>query len=61
MGAGIGVLDLPYGVTMDCRDGLGIVLNYGDKPYNFKLPSGAKVLIGSAEVPTAGVLVFKYE
>lgn len=58
---GISVSDLPYGVTMDCRDGLGIVLNYGDKPYTFALPSGAKVIIGSTEIPTAGVLVYKYE
>lgn len=58
---GINVLDLPYGVTMDCRDGLGIVLNYGDKPYTFALPSGAKTLIGSTEIPTAGVLVYKYK
>lgn len=28
----ISVMDLPYGVTMEYRNGLGIVLNYGDKP-----------------------------
>ena len=56
---GISVLDLPYGVTLDCRNGLCIVLNYSDKPYNFDLPQGAEVLIGTAEIPTAGVLVFK--
>ena len=52
-------MDLPYGVTMEYRNGLGIVLNYGDKPYTFTLPKGAKVLIGEETLPTAGVLVFQ--
>jgi len=51
-------MDLPYGVTMEYRNGLGIVLNYGDKPYRFNLPAGAKALIGTTDIPTAGVLVF---
>ena len=55
----IPVMDLPYGVTMEYRNGLGIVLNYGDKPYTFTLPKGAKVLIGEETLPTAGVLVFQ--
>ena len=54
----IPVMDLPYGVTMEYRNGMGIVLNYSDKPYRFALPKGAKVLIGEQEIPTAGVLVF---
>ena len=56
----IPVLDLPYGVTMEYRNGMGIVLNYGDKPYRFELPEGAKVLLGEEEIPTAGVLVFSF-
>lgn len=55
----IPVMDLPYGVTMEYRNGLGIVLNYSDKPYEFQLPKGSKVLIGETIIPTAGVLVFK--
>ena len=51
-------MDLPYGVTMEYRNGLGIVLNYGDKPYQFNLPEGTKTLIGTTDIPTAGVLVF---
>jgi beta-galactosidase len=54
----IPVMDLPYGVTLEYRNGFGIVLNYSDKPYEFTLPKGAKVLIGDTEIPTAGVLVF---
>ena len=51
----IPVMDLPYGVTMEYRNGLGIVLNYSDQPYTFNLSKGAKALIGTTEIPTAGV------
>ena len=54
----IPVMNLPYGVTIEYRNGLGIVMNYSDKPYTFKLPEGTKTLIGNPEIPTAGVLVF---
>ena len=56
----IEVMNLPYGVTMEYRNGLGIVLNYSDQPYQFALPQGVKVLIGTPDVATAGVLVFKF-
>ena len=52
------VMDLPYGVTIEYRNGMGIVMNYTDKDYTFQLPKGAKILIGSADIPVAGVLVF---
>lgn len=55
----IPVMNLPYGVTMEYRNGLGIVLNYSDKPYEFQLPKGSKVLVGDTTIPTAEVLVFK--
>lgn len=55
---GISVMNLPYGVTMEYRNGFGIVLNYLDQPYHFELPQGSKILIGSQDIPTAGVLVF---
>lgn len=54
----IPVMDLPYGVTMEYRNGMGIVLNYSDRPYHFELPKGTKKLIGDEAIPTAGVLVF---
>lgn len=56
----IEVMNLPYGITMEYRNGMGIVLNYGDRPYQFELPQGAEVLIGTPDIPTAGVLVFKF-
>ncbi len=55
----IPVMNLPYGVTMEYRNGFVIVLNYSDKPYEFELPKGSKVVIGDAKIPSAGVLVFK--
>ena len=54
----VSLMDLPYGVTIEYRNGMGIVLNYGDKPYDFTLPKGSEVLIGDTTIPTAGVLVF---
>lgn len=54
----IPVMDLPYGISIEYRNGFGIVLNYTDNPFTFKLPEGSKVLIGSETIPTAGVLVF---
>ena len=57
---GIGVMDLPYGVTVEYRNGFGIVLNYSDAPYSFSVPRGARILVGGETVPTAGVLVFRF-
>lgn len=53
------VMSLPYGVTVEYRNGLGIVLNYSDQVYHFILPPKAEILVGDASIPTAGVLVFK--
>ena len=55
----IPVMDLPYGVSVEYRNGLGIVLNYTDKPFTFDLPEGSKALIGTGTIPPAGVLVFR--
>lgn len=55
---GIPCMDLPYGVTLEYRNGMGIVLNYSDRPYTFDVPEGSRILVGNAEIPTAGVLVF---
>lgn len=58
--SGIGIMELPYGVTLEFRNGLGIVLNYLDRPYHFALPKGATAVIGEEDIPTAGVLVFRF-
>lgn len=57
--AGIGILDLPYGVTLEYRDGLGLVMNYMDKEYEFALPENAKPVIGSPKIKPCSVFVFK--
>ena len=54
----IPVMNLPYGITIEYRNGMGIVLNYTDKPYDFTLPKGSKPIIGNTMIPVAGVLVF---
>lgn len=56
---GISVMNLPYGVSVEYRNGLGIVLNYGEQPYTFDMPKEATVLVGETTLPVAGVLVFK--
>ena len=35
------------------------MLNYSDSVYHFTVPRGSRILIGSEDLPTAGVLVFK--
>lgn len=55
----IGVMDLPYGVTLEYRNGMGIVLNYSDKVYEFDLPEKARILIGKSSISPCDVLIFK--
>jgi len=49
----------PEGITVEYRDGLGIGVNYSDKKYQMNIPDDAKIVIGSRELPTAGVVVWK--
>ena len=42
-------LYLPYDITMEYRNGMGFVLNYGDCPYHFGLPHEVGVLIGTSD------------
>jgi len=56
---GIGIEHYPQGVIVEYRDGVGIAVNYADKPYEMPLPAGAEVLIGNKTLQTAGVLVWK--
>ncbi len=56
----IPVASYPEGVMVDYRDGFGIAVNYGNKPYEMKLPEYMKILIGTKVINPAGVLVWKY-
>jgi len=55
----IHIENYPEGVTVDYRDGLGIGVNYSDKKYQMNIPDDAKIMIGSKELPTAGVVIWK--
>jgi len=57
--AGIGVKDYPDGVVVDWRDGFWVAVNYSGRPYTVKMAAKAKVLVGSATVSTAGVVVWR--
>jgi beta-galactosidase len=55
----IAVENYPDGVLIEYRDGFGIAVNYSDKTYSVDIPKDAKILTGSKELPTAGVVVWK--
>jgi beta-galactosidase len=56
--AGVAVQDLADGFLVDWRDGFWVATNFTEKPQTAPIPAGARVLIGTAEVPTAGVTVW---
>ncbi len=49
----------PAGITVEYRDGFGIAVNYSDRIYSLNIPSGSTFLVGTKELPTAGVAVWK--
>ena len=55
----IPLLDLPAGLHIEYRDGFGIAVNYADKTCTLPLASTIKYIIGSKDIPTAGVSVWK--
>ncbi|WP_207891099.1 beta-galactosidase [Hymenobacter edaphi] len=57
--AGIPVLTLPEGVTVEWSRGLWYGLNYSSEPQTLPVPAGAKVLLGSRALAPAGVVVWK--
>lgn len=57
--AGIDIMNLPEGVSIEWRDGFYIGLNYSSERQTIPVKSDAKVLIGSSELPPAGVIVWK--
>lgn len=58
--AGINILDLPDGVTVEWRDGFYIGLNYTSENYTMQLPPDAEILIGKSVLSPAGVIVWKH-
>jgi beta-galactosidase len=57
--AGMATEDYPEGVYVDWRDGFWVAVNYSSRPAEIRLPEKAEVLVGSAPLPPAGVLVWK--
>ena len=57
--AGVSTEDLPYGVVKEWRDGFYIALNYTSDIQEIVIPDEAEVLIGSARLEPAGVVVWK--
>lgn len=56
---GIGLEKYPEGVLVEYRDGFGIAVNYNPETYHFELKKGSEVLVGSQDIRTGGVLVWK--
>jgi beta-galactosidase len=55
----IPVENYPAGITVEYRDCFGIAVNYSDKTYSLNIPSGTTFLIGTKEIASAGVSVWK--
>ena len=55
--------DLPFDlepyVFVDYREGLWVAVNYTDKKAAIPVPDGAEILLGEADLPPAGVLVWR--
>lgn len=57
--AGVPVEDFPDGFLVDWRDGFWVATNFTDKPRKAPVRPGSRILIGSVEVPVAGVTVWQ--
>lgn len=57
---GIPVMELPEGMHIEYRDGFGIAVNYSDKTLTVPVGQGVKFLVGTKDIPVAGVSVWKY-
>jgi beta-galactosidase len=57
--AGIALLPLPDGVSVEWRDGFWVGMNYSSSVQQLSLPANATLLTGNATLPPAGVVVWK--
>ncbi|HXR47707.1 MAG TPA: beta-galactosidase [Candidatus Limnocylindrales bacterium] len=57
--AKVPVENFANGFLVDWRDGFWVATNFTEKGQRVPIPKNAKVLIGSADVPTAGVTVWQ--
>ena len=57
--AGVAVENFADGFLVDWRDGYWVATNFTEKEQPAPIPDGARILIGSRDVPTAGVTVWQ--
>lgn len=57
--AGVAVEQLDDGFLVDWRDGFWVATNFTEKTQTVPIAAGAKILIGSRDVPIAGVAVWE--
>lgn len=57
--AGVAMENFPDGFAVDFRDGLWIATNFTENAIAAPVPAGAKILVGTASVPIAGVTVWQ--
>jgi len=57
--AGVPVENFADGFLVDWRDGFWVATNFTDQSQTAPIPAGANVLIGTREVPVAGVAVWQ--
>ena len=57
---GENIEELPDGVHIEYRDGVGIAVNYSDQEINLPVNKDVNFLIGSRNIQTAEVAVWKY-
>ena len=57
--AGVAVENFADGFLVDWRDGFWVATNFTDQPQTAPMPAGANALIGTREVPAAGVTVWQ--
>jgi beta-galactosidase len=57
--AGIATADYPPGVYVDWRDGFWVGVNYSSSPADIPVPKGAEIILGSARLKPADVVLWK--
>lgn len=57
--SGVKVEDFPENFLVDWRDGFWVATNFTEKQQRAPIPQSAKVLIGTRDVPVAGVTVWQ--
>jgi len=57
--AGITTDEQPEGVMVNWRDGFWVAINYSSVKASIRIPANARIILGSREIPVAGVTVWQ--